>query len=113
VHISLRNPWDFAALRSVPERLGRPSRVLDVACGMGILLKELLECMPGIEVYGVDASTDMLTQARIALKGRSRVQLEQVEVGAGETAKLPYARGSLISSPARTHCTICQIQWEL
>ena len=35
----------------------------------------------------------MLTQARIALKGRSRMQLEQIEVGAGEKAKLPYARG--------------------
>jgi ubiquinone/menaquinone biosynthesis C-methylase UbiE len=85
---------DFAALRSVPERLGRPPRVLDVACGTGILLKELLERVPGIEAYGVDASTDMLTQARIALKGQPCVQLEQVEVGAGETAKLPYARGS-------------------
>jgi ubiquinone/menaquinone biosynthesis C-methylase UbiE len=85
---------DFAALRSVPERLGRPPRVLDVACGTGILLKELLERVPGIEAYGVDASTGMLTQARIALKGQPRVQLEQVEVGAGETAKLPYARGS-------------------
>ena len=42
---------------------------------------------------GVDACTDMLTQARIALKGRSRMQLEQVEVGAGETAKSPYVWG--------------------
>jgi ubiquinone/menaquinone biosynthesis C-methylase UbiE len=85
---------DFAALRSVPERLGRPPGVLDVACGTGILLKELLERVPGITVYGVDASADMLAQARIALNGQPRVQLEQVEVGAGETANLPYARGS-------------------
>jgi ubiquinone/menaquinone biosynthesis C-methylase UbiE len=85
---------DFAALRSVPERLGRPPRVLDIACGTGILLKELLERVPGIEVYEVDASADMLAQARIALKGQPRVQLEQVEVGAGETANLPYTRGS-------------------
>jgi ubiquinone/menaquinone biosynthesis C-methylase UbiE len=85
---------DFAALRSVPERLGRPPRVLDVACGTSILLKELLARMPGIAVYGVDASTDMLTQARIALNDQPRVQLEHVEVGAGETANLPYAQGS-------------------
>jgi len=85
---------DFAALRSVPERLERPPRVLDVACGTGILLKELLERVPGIAVYGVDASADMLAQARIALNGQPRVQLEQVEVGAGETANLPYAQGS-------------------
>jgi len=85
---------DFAAVRSVPERLERPPRVLDVACGTGILLKELLERVPGIAGYGVDASADMLAQARIALNGQPRVQLEQVEVGAGETANLPYARGS-------------------
>jgi ubiquinone/menaquinone biosynthesis C-methylase UbiE len=85
---------DFATLRGVPERLGHPPRVLDVACGTGILLKELLERVPDIEVYGVDASADMLAQARIALKDQPRVQLEQVEVGAGETANLPYARGS-------------------
>jgi len=84
---------DVDALRSVPERLGRLPRVLDVACGTGILLKELLERVPAIEAYGADASADMLAQARIALKGQPRVQLEQVEVGAGETAKLPYARG--------------------
>ena len=83
---------DFATLRSVPERLGRPPCVLDVACGTGILLKELLERVPGIEVSGVDASADMLAQARIALKDQPRVQLEQVEVGTGETANLPYAK---------------------
>ena len=86
---------DFAALRSVAERLERPPRVLDVACGTGILLKELLERVPGVEAYGVEASADMLAQARIALNGHPRVQLKQVEVGAGETANLPYARGSL------------------
>jgi ubiquinone/menaquinone biosynthesis C-methylase UbiE len=85
---------DFAGLRSVAERLGRPPRVLDVACGTGILLKELLGRVPSVEAYGVDASADMLAQAQSALKGQPRVQLEQVEVGAGETAKLPYARGS-------------------
>ena len=104
---------DFAAPRSVPERLGRPPRVLDVACGTGTLLKDLLERVPGIEVYGVDASTDMLTQARIALKGQPRVQLEQVEVGAGETAKLPYARGSFDLITFTKHCTTYQSQWEL
>ncbi len=85
---------DVAALRFVPERLGRCPRVLDVACGTGILLKQLLALVPGVEAYGVDASADMLEQAHMALKGQPRVQLEQVEVGAGETANLPYARGS-------------------
>jgi ubiquinone/menaquinone biosynthesis C-methylase UbiE len=81
---------DFAALQHVPEELGRPPRVLDVACGTGLLLRHLLERVPSIEAYGVDASADMLAQAREALKDRPRVRLEQVEVNGGRTAGLPY-----------------------
>ena len=83
---------DVAALRFVPERLGRCPRVLDVACGTGILLKQLLALAPGIEAYGVDASADMLVQARIALKGQLHVHLERAQIGSGETANLPYAQ---------------------
>ncbi len=82
---------DVAALRFVPERQGRCPRVLDVACGTGILLKQLLAQVPGIEAYGVDASADMLVQARMALKGQLHVHLERAQIGTGETAHLPYA----------------------
>ena len=82
---------DVAALHLVPERLGRSPRVLDVACGTGILLKQLLALVPGIEAYGVDASADMLEQARVALKSQLHVHLERVQVGADETAGLPFA----------------------
>lgn len=81
---------DLAALRSVKTRLGRLPRILDVACGTGILLRQLLEHVPDAEVYGVDASSDMLAQASTALKGQPRVRLEQVEVGGNSTAGLPY-----------------------
>lgn len=78
---------DFAALQRVPEELGRPPRVLDAACGTGILLGHLLERVPGMEAYGVDASADMLAQAQEALKDLPHVRLEQREVnGTG----LPY-----------------------
>ena len=82
---------DVPALREVPERLERAPRVLDVACGMGLLLKELLTQLPGIDAYGVDMSGDMLAQARLALKDRPHVHLERVQIGPGETAELPYA----------------------
>lgn len=82
---------DFPALRRVPERLGRQPRVLDVACGTGVLLKRLLEQVLGVEAYGVDASADMLEQAGAALKDQPHVHLERAVVGAGETAGLPYA----------------------
>src|SRR5258707_15808268 len=85
---------DAVALCNVKTRLGRPPRVLDVACGTGTLLKQLLERLPNAEVYGVDASADMLAQARTALKGWPNVQLERVEVGFGETAGLPYEPGT-------------------
>jgi ubiquinone/menaquinone biosynthesis C-methylase UbiE len=85
---------DVAALRFVPERQGRCPRVLDVACGTGILLKQLLALVPGIEAYGVDASADMLAQARIALKDKPHVLLERVQIGTGETADLPFAQES-------------------
>jgi ubiquinone/menaquinone biosynthesis C-methylase UbiE len=83
---------DVAALHSVPERLGRLPRVLDVACGTGILLQRLLTPVPGVEAYGVDASEDMLTQARAALKDKPHVHLECVKIGTAETANLPYAK---------------------
>ena len=82
---------DIAALRFVPERLGRCPRILDVACGTGILLKRLLDQVPDMEAYGVDESIDMLAQARAALKGQPNVRFEWAEVGTSETAGLPYA----------------------
>jgi ubiquinone/menaquinone biosynthesis C-methylase UbiE len=83
---------DVAALRFVPERLGRCPRILDVACGTGILLKQLLALVPGVEAYGVDASADMLEQARMALKRQQHVHLERVQIGTDETANLPFAQ---------------------
>jgi ubiquinone/menaquinone biosynthesis C-methylase UbiE len=85
---------DLAALRRVKTRQGRPPRVLDVACGTGILLSQLLGRMPELEAYGIDASADMLAQARARLAGLPQVQLEQGELGTGEKAHLPYAAGT-------------------
>ncbi len=68
---------DEARLRRVPEQRGRPPRVLDVACGTGVLLRKVLDRVPDAEAYGVDAS--------------AHVRLERAEVGAGETAGLPFA----------------------
>ena len=81
---------DMTALRSIQKRLGRCPRVLDVACGTGILLQRLLGQLPDVEAYGVDVSEDMLAQAQIALKDMPNVHLERVKIGAGVTANLPY-----------------------
>lgn len=79
------------ALRSVARQLGRPPCMLDVACGTGILLDRLLRHVPDMEAYGVDASEDMLAQARAALKSLPHLHLERVQVGEGPTAGLPFA----------------------
>ena len=85
---------DITALRCVPERLGRCPRVLDVACGTGILLRQLLDQVPGIEAYGMDASADMLARARAALQDQPHVHLAYVQIGTGEASNLPYAQES-------------------
>jgi len=48
---------DTAALRNIQKQQGRLPRVLDVACGTGLLLKQLLVQVPDMEVSGMDAST--------------------------------------------------------
>jgi ubiquinone/menaquinone biosynthesis C-methylase UbiE len=82
---------DLAALQTCLERTGHRPRVLDVACGTGLLLKRLIELIQHLEAYGVDASADMLMQARITLKEYPAVHLTQACWSGGETAGLPYA----------------------
>lgn len=81
---------DCDALYNIPRQLGRRARVLDIACGTGILLERLYKYIPDIEAHGVDASEDMLAQARFTLKGLPNVQLKQMVVRRGVTAGLPY-----------------------
>jgi ubiquinone/menaquinone biosynthesis C-methylase UbiE len=85
---------DITALRNICEQQGRLPRVLDVACGTGLLLKQLLAQVPDIEAYGFDASADMLAQARIALQGQPHVHLECIQIRKGMISNLPYALGN-------------------
>lgn len=82
---------DLTALRRVKTQEGRPPRVLDVACGTGIFLSQLLGIFPDLEAYGIDASADMLSVARARLAGFPQVHLEQVEVDAGKTIHVSSA----------------------
>jgi len=83
---------DVTALRSIQELQGRLPRVLDVACGTGLLLRQLFALVPGIEAYGLDASADMLVQAQAALKDQPHVHLERVQIGSGMASNLPYTQ---------------------
>jgi ubiquinone/menaquinone biosynthesis C-methylase UbiE len=82
---------DLAPLQQMAEQHGRLPRILDAACGTGILLKLLSERIPSLEEYGVDASADMLKQAQQTLQDNPHVSLQQATLGPGETANLPYS----------------------
>lgn len=71
---------DYTALDRVALQPQRPVRALDIACGTGILLQHLLERVPNIEVCGVDASADMLAQARSSLNHRARARVEVADL---------------------------------
>lgn len=61
-------------------RAGR--RVLDVGCGKGYLLYELLQVVPGLVVEGIDISAYAIANAKEEVRGSLRV---------GDAAALPYA----------------------
>jgi len=82
---------DIKALSNIQQRQGRIPRVLDVACGTGLLLKQLLSQVSDMKVYGLDASRDMLAQARIALQEWPNVHLEHLRIEKGMALNLPYA----------------------
>ena len=82
---------DMTLLTRPSTQCKQPPRVLDVACGTGLLLQQLLECVPGIEAYGVDRSADMLAQAQEALKGQPHVRLDQADLNQGGLEQLSYA----------------------
>src|SRR2546423_14794850 len=73
------------------DKRARPIRILDAACGTGLLLAQLARLMPRAELYGVDASQAMLTQAADLLRDCPHVHLIQASIADGETAGLPFA----------------------
>lgn len=81
---------DVKALTGHAERQQRVPRLLDVACGTGILLSLLYEQLPDAELSGVDGSQDMLALAQKRLAGVSHLRLEQVVVGSHTQTDFPF-----------------------
>jgi ubiquinone/menaquinone biosynthesis C-methylase UbiE len=73
---------DLAALRLVE------GKVLDVGSGPGTLVRELARSLPGLQVYGIDLSEDMIRLARA--HARSEQLEERVHFDTGNVANLPY-----------------------
>ena len=72
----------------------RVPRLLDVACGTGVLLSLLHERFPTAELTGIDSSQDMLAQAQARLCGIAHLRLEQVVIGPDAQAGVPYPSAS-------------------
>jgi ubiquinone/menaquinone biosynthesis C-methylase UbiE len=73
---------DLAALRLVE------GKVLDAGTGPGTLVRELARSLPGLQIYGIDLSEDMIGLARAHAR---REQLEErVHFESGDVAHLPY-----------------------
>jgi ubiquinone/menaquinone biosynthesis C-methylase UbiE len=81
---------DVKALTDHAESLQRIPRLLDVACGTGMLLSLLHEQIPNSELFGIDGSQDMLAQAHKRLTRVSHLRLEHVAVGQDAQADFPY-----------------------
>lgn len=81
---------DVKALTGHAERLQRIPRLLDVACGTGVLLSLLHEQIPEAELVGIDGSQEMLAQAQKRLAGVSHLRLEHIVVGQDAQANFPF-----------------------
>lgn len=85
---------DLARLQHIARTREHPLRLLDVACGTGLLLAQLSHLLPDAEVYGIDQSEEMLSQARHRLQNDPHAHLVQATLDAEAMASLPYAPAS-------------------
>lgn len=60
-------------------------RVLDVGCGKGFLVKDLMKVCPGLEAFGIDVSEYAVTNGEPEVAGRLRV---------GNATQLPFPDNS-------------------
>jgi ubiquinone/menaquinone biosynthesis C-methylase UbiE len=84
-------PSHRALIRRIREAAGdRPIKMLDVGCGTGLFASKLRDCLPQVEVCGVDLVSDML------LKGKPRWRLHRGHVlpVRGDSERLPFASES-------------------
>ncbi|MFH0773043.1 MAG: methyltransferase domain-containing protein [bacterium] len=63
--------------------------VLDIGCGWGLLLKELLLMNRGLKLYGIDISPKMVSVAKLKFSSA-----DTVEILEGSADKLPYENRS-------------------
>lgn len=85
---------DMTQLQQRAGAQGYPLRILEAACGTGLLLEQLIRLFPDAELYGIDESQEMLAQAASLLQDHPQIHLEQASLGSAETSGLSYAPAS-------------------
>jgi protein-L-isoaspartate(D-aspartate) O-methyltransferase len=71
-------------------------KVLDIGCGKGFLLYELLRLVPGVEVYGLDISDYAINNAKEEIK-------ERLQVGNANNLPFPDNHFDLVYSITTLH----------
>lgn len=84
--------WSFYINATIGKTLNRleiepGERILDLGCGTGVLIQRLLQIAPKIEVFGIDASAEMLKIAKQKLP-------ESVDFKLGSADNLPFPSNS-------------------
>src|SRR5258708_17817137 len=74
---------DVEALQQRASTRERPLRILDAACGTGLLLEEFTHLFPHVELHVIDESQAILTQAAQLLQVCPQVHLVQVSLLCG------------------------------
>ncbi|GHO96436.1 hypothetical protein KSF_064840 [Reticulibacter mediterranei] len=85
---------DLERLHAVRDEQARVPRILDVACGTGLLLQRLAHLIPQAELYGVDGSQAMLEQARLLPEIGPCLHLLQTSLTKEQMADWPYQPSS-------------------
>ncbi len=93
-HAAICSVIDFARLEKMCEAPEQHPRILDAACGTGLLLQRFATIIPCAELHGVDASQDMHVQARLTFREQAKVHFIQATLQEGKRAGLPYEAGS-------------------
>lgn len=63
--------WEKVARRLLDHyQLPASPKILDIGCGKGFLLYDILKICPGAQVFGIDISTYALNNAKIEIKDR-------------------------------------------
>jgi SAM-dependent methyltransferase len=80
---------DTASLQQKASTREQTLRIMDAACGTGLLLDQLALLFPDAEFYGIDKSQAMLAQATSLLQRHPNIQLVQASLQADGITGLP------------------------